>query len=180
MTLRGYQGSPVIQQFEAALARRGLALRRPLVADGRIHRCDAKGKHGRGDGSYLLHLDGAIPAGSFQNWQDGAGWADWRFDPGRPLTSGEQTEVKQKGAAGRRLRDEIETRNRATAREKAAWLWADAIPAIEHQYLRSKQITAHGVRVRLNYLLVVPMFDESGTLHNIQLIWRDGKKRYLR
>jgi phage/plasmid primase-like uncharacterized protein len=76
MTLHGYPRSPVIQQFEAALARRGLALRRQLVADGRIHRFDAKGKHGRGDGSYLLHLEGAIPAGGYQNWQDGAGWDD--------------------------------------------------------------------------------------------------------
>jgi putative DNA primase/helicase len=76
MTLRGYESSPVIQQFKAALARRSLVQRRPLVADGRIHRCDVKGKHGRGDGSYLLHLDGTTPAGGFQNWQDGAGWED--------------------------------------------------------------------------------------------------------
>jgi putative DNA primase/helicase len=80
MTLRGYESSPVIQQFKAAMARRSLVQRRPLVADGRIHRCDVKGKHGRGDGSYLLHLDGAIPAGGFQNWQDGAGWEDWSND----------------------------------------------------------------------------------------------------
>jgi putative DNA primase/helicase len=180
MTLRGYQGSPVIQQFEAALARRGLALRRPLVPDGRIHRCDAKGKHGRGDGSYLLHLDGAIPAGGYQNWQDGVGWEDWRFNPGRNLTNGEQAELKQKAAAARQLRDEIETGNRATVREKAAWLWADARPAVEHPYLRRKQIAAHGVRVRCSRWLVVPMFDESGTLHNVQLIWPDGRKRYLR
>jgi putative DNA primase/helicase len=180
MTLHGYQSSPVTQQFQAALARRGLALRRQLVADGRIHRCDAKGRHGRGDGSYVLHLDGAMPAGGFQNWQDGAGWEDWHFDPGRRLTNGEEAELKRKVAAAQRSRADIEKRNRATVQVKAAWLWAGARPAVEHQYLLRKQIRPHSVRVRCNYLLVVPMFDESGTLHNVQLIWPDGRKRYLR
>jgi putative DNA primase/helicase len=180
MTLRGYGSSPVIQQFETALGRRGLVLRRPLVADGRIHRCDVKGKHGRRDGSYLLHFDGAVPAGGFQNWQDGVGWEDWRFDPGRDLTIGEQTEWKQKVTVARRVRDEAETRNRQTAREKAAWFWADARPASEHRYLEHKQIAAHGVRVFCQYLLLVPMFDESGTLHSVQRIWPDGRKLYLR
>jgi putative DNA primase/helicase len=180
MTLRGYQRSPVIQQFEAALARRGLALHRPIAADGRIHRCGAKGRQGRGDGSYLLHLDGAIPAGGFQNWQDGAGWEEWRFDPGRALTSGEQAELKQKAASGRRLRDESEARDRAMAREKAAWLWDNAMVTAEHPYLRHKQIAPHGLRVKYGDLLLVPMFDETGALHNVQLIWPDGQKRFLR
>jgi putative DNA primase/helicase len=180
MTLYGYESSPVIQQFEAALTGRGLALHRRLVADGRIHRCDAKGKHGRGDGSYLLHLDGIIPAGGFQNWQDGAGWENWRFDPGRDLTSGEQTELKQKIAAARRSRDEDVARNRAIAREKAAWLWNNARPVARHPYLVRKQNAAYGVRVFCKYLLLVPMFDASGMLHGVQCIWPDGRKRYLR
>jgi putative DNA primase/helicase len=165
MTLRGYESSPVIQQFEAALARRGLKPRRALVADGRIHRCDAKGKHGRDDGSYLLHIDGAIPAGGFQNWQDGDGWENWRFDPGRDLTSSEQTELKQKVVAARRSCDDDMARNRAMAQEKAAWFWGNARPASGHPYLEHKQIAAHGVRGFCKYLLLVPMFDESGTLH---------------
>jgi putative DNA primase/helicase len=121
----------------------------------------------------------APSAGGFQNWQDGTGWEDWRFDAGRPLTSGEHAEFKQKVAAARRLRDEIDTRNRATAQEKAVWLWADARPAVEHQYLRCKQIADHGIRVRLSHLLIVPMFDESGMLHSVQFIWPNGRKRYL-
>jgi phage/plasmid primase-like uncharacterized protein len=180
VTFRGYDSSPVIEQFQAALARRGLELRRQLIADGRIHRCDVKGKHGHGDGSYLLHLDGTIPTGGYQNWQDGAGWEDWRYDPGRDLTNSEQAEFKQKVAAARRLRDEEESRNRANAREKAAWHWADARPAVEHHYLQRKQIAAHGTRVKCDYLLLVPMYDEFSVLHNVQLIWPNGKKRYLR
>jgi putative DNA primase/helicase len=180
VTFHGYHSSPVIEQFQAALARRGLELRRQLVADGRIHRCDAKGKHGHGDGSYLLHLDGMIPAGGCQNWQDGAGWEDWRYDPGRDLTNSEQAEFKHKLAAALRLRDEEESRNRAKARETAAWHWADARPAVEHHYLQRKQIAAHGTRVKCDYLLLVPMYDEFSVLHNVQLIWPNGKKRYLR
>jgi hypothetical protein len=36
----GYENTPVIRQFEAALEKRGLKLRRTLVADGKLHRCD--------------------------------------------------------------------------------------------------------------------------------------------
>jgi putative DNA primase/helicase len=66
-------------QFRDAAASRGLNIKE-LVADGQIHRCDvAGGRRGKGDGAYLLHLDG-IPAGGCQNHRDGLGWTPWRAD----------------------------------------------------------------------------------------------------
>jgi putative DNA primase/helicase len=65
-------GDPV-QQFREALSRRGITVPREVIADGRLHRCDAQCRNGKGDAAYLLHLNG-IPVGGFQNWRDGIGW----------------------------------------------------------------------------------------------------------
>jgi hypothetical protein len=55
-----------VEQFRAALAGRGILPKDgEVIADGRIHRCDAEGRGGKGDAAYLLHLDG-IPAGGFE------------------------------------------------------------------------------------------------------------------
>ena len=51
-----------LAQFRAALIARDIVPPDPIVADGRLHRCNAVGRRGRGDVAYLLHLDG-IPAG---------------------------------------------------------------------------------------------------------------------
>jgi hypothetical protein len=69
----------VLNQFRAALVARGIVPPDSIVADGRLHRCDAAGPRGRGDAAYLLHLDG-VPAGGMENWRDGRGWETWRPD----------------------------------------------------------------------------------------------------
>jgi len=60
----------VIDRFRAALAARDIVAPDRIIADGRLHRCDAAGKNGKGDAAYLLHLDG-LPAGGLENWRDG-------------------------------------------------------------------------------------------------------------
>src|SRR5262245_33174530 len=87
----------VQSQFRDALRTHHLELNEELVADGQIHRCDAvnkPGHSGRGDGAYLLHLDGNIPYGGFQNWTEDKEWQSWHFDPGRELTTAEQLELR--------------------------------------------------------------------------------------
>src|SRR5438270_4517998 len=66
--------------FRLAAAARGVILPPDVIDDGEIHRCDTTGRHGEGDGAYLLHLDG-LPAGGFQNHQDGQPWQNWHADP---------------------------------------------------------------------------------------------------
>ena len=66
----------VVAGFGAALRERGIIPPRHIIGDGKLHRCDAEGRGGKGDAAYLLHLDG-IPAGGFQNWRDAEGWESW-------------------------------------------------------------------------------------------------------
>jgi hypothetical protein len=78
-----------------------------------------------------------------------------------------------------RERADDEDRRRAAAREKAAAIWMAATPATdEHPYLRAKDVKAHGVRVS-HGALIVPI-REGSEFHSLQIIGKDGEKRFLR
>jgi putative DNA primase/helicase len=176
----GYEGTPVQIQFEAAMERRGLVPPKNLIADGGIQRCNTKAKNGRGDGSYLLHLDGAIPAGGFQNFQDGLEWENWSFDPGRKLTNSEREEIKSKAEAAEKACKQAKARDKAKAAEKARRLWDSAADVVQpHAYLAGKGIMPHGVRLKYGSL-VVPISDALGALTSLQFIRPDGSKTFLR
>jgi phage/plasmid primase-like uncharacterized protein len=89
-----------LDQFRAALIAREIVPPDTIIADGRLHRCNAAGARGRGDAAYLLHLDG-MPAGGMENWRDGRGWQAWRVDLGRPLSVAERDAIQARSQAGR-------------------------------------------------------------------------------
>jgi putative DNA primase/helicase len=119
----------VLNQFIAAMQRRGLVPPPNIVGDGVLRRCNVKSKGGRGDGAFLLHADGVIPAGGFQNWQDSRGWENWQFDPGRELTPGEIQEVRRKSEATATAVREAKARDQANAAAKAKRIWAASVDA---------------------------------------------------
>jgi putative DNA primase/helicase len=163
--------------FKDAIRQRGLVPPTLIQADGRIHRIDAEGKGGRGDGAYLLHAD-FPPSGGFQNFRDGEGWQNWRADAGRRLTPEESRILRQRIEAERRQREADEAARQGEARAKATALWGFAEPCASHPYLVRKGVGAHGVRLHRGRL-VVPLRDAGGTLHSLQFIDGDGSKRFL-
>jgi len=167
-----------LEQFRRVLEARGLIPPSEIIADGRIHRCDAEGKHGRDDGSYLLHLDG-VPAGGAQNHRDGLGWQNWRADIGRKLTPAEEAAHRERVAAMQAQRAQEEAGRQAAA-ERAARLWAQAEEASDaHPYLVRKGIGAHGLRQHDGALLVPVRATDTGELASLQRIGADGGKRFL-
>jgi putative DNA primase/helicase len=167
-----------MQQFRQALAGRNIIPPTEILDDGRLHRCDAEGKGGKGDAAYLLHSDG-IPAGGFENHRDGLGWQSWRADIGRNLTPTEEAAHRAKIEAARRAREAEEAERKAKAREKACMLWAEAYPCNGHPYLTKKGINANGAKVHRDRL-VLPMRDaKEQKIHSLQFIGADGEKRYL-
>ncbi len=151
----------------------------PILADGRLHRCNAAGRHGRGDAAYVLHLDG-IPAGGLENWRDGLGWQQWRCDKPRVLSDAERVALANRALAARAQRDRDEQTRHAGARTTAARLWAAARPAPpDHPYLGRKGVQPLGLRV-FKGALVVPVRDMDGALHSLQFISPGGIKRHLR
>jgi len=167
------------EQFRQALRARDIIPSGAIVADGSLQRCAAAGRPRRRDASYLLHLDG-FPAGGLVNWRDGLGWERWAFDPGRALTAVERRELARHARTVGRARQAEAQQRHATARERAAAIWAAAPPApLDHPYLLSKAVQAHGLRVYRGALLI-PVRDMAGILHSLQLIGAGGRKRFLR
>jgi phage/plasmid primase-like uncharacterized protein len=159
------------------LTSRGIVPPDHLIADGRIHRCDAEGKNGKHDAAYLLHLDG-VPAGGFQNHRDGLGWFNWRAPLRRSLTASEQSAHQAKLDAIRREREIDEAGRRRVAAERAEEIWRNAKPALDdHPYLRRKNVGSLGLRQQDDRLLVPLLVD--GKLVSLQFIDAEGNKRFL-
>lgn len=178
-------------QFRSAALTRELVLPDEIVADGRLHRCDVEGgARGKGDGAYLLHLDG-VPAGGFENHRDGLGWENWRADIGRRLTPDEEAAHRARVEAQRKAREAEERKRRDKARRKANAIWNDGkSPDHGHRYLAEKHVGAHGLKVgnwsrwrqdgagrweeeRVLGVLLVPIRSASGTLHSLQAIFAE-------
>lgn len=178
-------------QFRSAASGRGLVLPDEIIADGRLHRCDVEGgTRGKGDGAYLLHLDG-VPAGGFENHRDARGWENWRADIGRRLTPDEEAAHRARVEAQRKAREAEEKRRRDKARRKANAIWNDGSPVDRgHTYLARKNVGPHGLKVgtwsrwrqvgaerweeeRVPGVLLVPIRSASGTLHSLQAIFAE-------
>ena len=101
----GADDEAVLDHFRAALIARSIIPPDPIVADGRLRRCNAAGARGRGDAAYVLHLDGT-PAGGFENWRDGLGWETWRHDSGLVATPAERQRLSRLSIAAKAARDE--------------------------------------------------------------------------
>jgi putative DNA primase/helicase len=167
-----------VEQFRAALAGRGILPKDgEVIADGRIHRCDAEGRGGKGDAAYLLHLDG-IPAGGFENWRDGFGWQNWRAEPARTLSPAEEAAHRAKLKKAQRERELEEGKRHANARKLANSVLESAALCDFHPYTARKGIRAHGARVQGDRL-VIPLRDVEGAIHSLQFIGADGEKRFL-
>lgn len=191
--------SDPIERFRDALRHRAIIPPPQILGDGRLHRCDAEGRNGKGDAAYLLHLDG-IPAGGFENHRDGSGWETWRADIGRTLTPAEDAAHRANVEAMQREREAEKARQRAEAAKQALAIWKAATPArADHSYLLRKlvspvvtlrEIDADAARAILGYspkskgellsgrLLVVPV-KVGDKLSTAELIDDAGRKSAL-
>jgi phage/plasmid primase-like uncharacterized protein len=167
------------ERFKEAMRQRGVIPPHQLLADGKIHRCDVVGKHGKADGAYLLFDSGKVPAGGFQNWKDGLGWENWHFDIGRQLSPSEQREIEFKRNAAARERMEQEKLDIATASRRALYIWSRAREETNHGYLTGKGIAPSGARV-LQTALTVPARTIDGDLRGLQFIDAHGNKLWMK
>jgi len=184
----------VIEHFRAALIGRGIIPPQQIIADGKLHRCDAEGKHGKKDAAYVLHLDG-LPAGGFENHRDGIGWENWHAETGRSLTNAEREQHRARMEAMQQQRSAEKAAREQRAQETAGALWTRARHCTGHPYLERKGIQAHGARILsatdaygttrnlpsglTGDLLLIPVWGTDRVLHNLQLITAAGDKRFL-
>lgn len=171
--------SDVLDAFMRAIAERGLRPRR-IEADGRFHRCGTEKKPRSRNGVYCLHLDGKVPAGWFQNHEDGGGVTKWRAERMATMTEAERSAWRDELKRRARLRDRERASLHLDAARRAAFIWEKANPiSASHPYLARKRIGTHGVRSHRG-LVVVPLFNAVGGMVNLQFISPDGGKKFLK
>ncbi len=173
--------APPETQLIDAMRAAGLEPPEEILMDGKIHRfrSGTKGSPGHGDkpGWYLVFGDG-IPAGRFGCWRAGME-VTWRADVGRKLTQTEEMSHAKRLAEAKALRDAALERQHQVASDTVEKIWTTANPASsEHPYLAKKGIDVHGARITGDGRLVLPLYDQDGTLATLQYIDHEGGKLY--
>jgi len=175
----------IIEAFKAAMRDHDIDPPQSIMADGQLHRFHIAGQRsGSQNGAYKLHLDGARPAGYFEDFKRGIK-TTWKADqPAKPLTDAERRQLKQQQqeyAAKKAAEAQAREEGYKTAAERARWIWHHATPisdSSQHPHLVSKRIQPHGARLyrgRLTY----PLYDQSRELVSLRYIYADGTKRPL-
>lgn len=151
---------------------------RPLIADGQLHRAHVEGdKRGTKNGAYILHTDGN-PSGWLQHFSSGV-CSKWTLSGRRepmPQAMRQQIEADKQ-------RQKVEQQDRyKQAADKARFMWSNSKTITtqdQHPYLVKKNVQPYGVRLYRDDALVIPIYDESKALVNLQMIQPDGTKRFL-
>lgn len=172
--------SPPESQLIDAIRSAGLESPDHIEMDGKIHRfrSGTKGSPGHDKpGWYLVFGDG-IPAGRFGCWRSGIE-VSWRADIGRKLTQTEEMANVRRMAEAKALRDAELERKHEVASATVEKIWSEAQGASpDHPYLSRKGIGVHGARVTGDGRLVVPLYDQDGSLSSLQYIDHEGGKLY--
>lgn len=170
--------SDPISQFKQVMLAVEIVPPQQIIADGAIHRCATSHKSNDRAGWYALHLDG-VPAGIVGNWRTGIRQT-WHADIGRQLTRREKQDFQRKIEQLTLERARERAQCHAEAANSARKYWALSQSASpEHPYLMKKQVGPHNLRQNVDVLLV-PLRDVNGNLLNLQYIFRNGKKLFLK
>ena len=168
---------PVRSFADAVFRETGIIL--DPVPDGKIHRFDCPdGKKGNKAGWYVLSL-GPRPGGAIGNWRTGITHT-WRHDHGTPVGFAEYSTIRSAIETANRKRELERTLARARAARMAKGLWQKAgMATTAHPYLQKKNIPALCLR-QLGDRLLIPLRTVTGEMVNLQQIYPDGTKRFLR
>jgi len=165
--------------FAQCMADHGIHIHTAITDDGALHRFHVNGdKSGTRNGWYVLH-GGRTPAGSFGSWRLGI-QSTWcaAFNDGMTCL---ERKVHRKRLAQMRLQRDAgrQQRQLQVANQVVSLLNLSTSADAAHLYLIDKAIQPHHLRQQGKPLLA-PMVDAGGALWNLQRIWPDGTKRFMR
>lgn len=171
-----YTHGAAVDQFKNAMMDAGITPPDCIIGDGQLHRFKIDGKL---NGAYVLHLDGR-PAGYFQDFKQGIKLTWKQSGKFIPLS-----EFQRRALAEQRQREQAERQAEEIAKhsgaaKKACSIWNNAKPApANHPYVLKKRIGTHGARLGRDNTLVIPLYNASRELVNLQFISETGGKRFL-
>lgn len=149
-----------------------------LAGDGKLQRYRIEGDKAGSRNGWAVLYSHPVMAGAFGSWKIGETHT-WCERTSKPPTAAERAELQRQMRAAQAARAAEQANIQASARARAAKLWATAHPASNaHPYLQRKQIGAYGIR-QLRDMLVIAARDVNGELHTLQFISPDGSKRFL-
>ena len=132
--------------------------------------------NGKLNGWYTLHIDGRA-AGACGDWKQGSNFT-WKAQGDYPkLTDQQRIDFKIEAHRQQLIRKEEEKARHEKAAETASYILSQSTTAIDHPYIIKKRVKPHNTGV-YNGSLVIPVFN-SNTLVGVQLIDKDGGKRFL-
>jgi putative DNA primase/helicase len=149
------------------------------ITCGNVIRFDCEGdRKGSKNGWAKLYLD-ERPAGAFGNWRRGIN-RRWFSGTANELTPEERQSIRREWEQKKAEREQIRLDAQLGAARDAKHIWCGAAPAnADNAYVSRKRIDPSPLRQDGDDLLV-PMFDDEGGLWNIQRIFPDGKKLFLK
>lgn len=149
------------------------------VTSGEVIRFDCVGeRRGSKNGWAKLYLD-ARPAGAFGNWKQGIN-RRWSSGAANELSPQERAALRREWDEKKAERETIRREAQFGAGRDAGHIWSGASPAQhDHPYVARKKIDPAPLRQNGDELLV-PMFDDEGRLWNVQRIFADGKKLFMK
>ena len=154
--------------FKDAMNRAGLVTEVPIVPDGEIHRFTPEGDR-RPNGWYVFFGDG----GAFGNWRTGLRETWFRHD----TCQSDRTKIQAQIKVAQQAMCEQRDRKHQQAMQIAVRRWNAALPVTEHAYLTAKSVSAHGLRIEDDHLLVPVCHDRR--IWSLQIISTSGEKRFL-
>ncbi len=171
-----------VQDFIAAMEAAGVVPAEPIAGkllSGKLirFRCEGDGKKRNG---WARYFDGERPGGIYGNHKQNTGSISWQAAREHPLSPAERARMREtiEVEAARRERETAEAQNRAAIRARHVWRLAPPASA-DHPYITKKRMRLGGLR-QDGEALIVPMRDGSGDIWNLQRIYPDGSKRFLK
>ncbi|WP_404358076.1 toprim domain-containing protein [Methylotuvimicrobium sp. KM1] len=183
----------ITEEFRAFLADNGITVIGQLIADKKLHRIDIEGKRkGNKNGAYVIHPD-PPPSGYFEDHSSGGIKLFWRSKrvTNQKLTAKQIKAQRRKIERQRAKREAEEQAKFAAGAERAQSFWAQCEPCEFHEYpINQKKLQAtyggrvgtwirfvenefgNRTKITIPNTFVIPIFNESGTLVNLQGIFR--------
>ena len=145
-----------------------------IIADGILHRWNDES--GKPNNYYVAHSDG-VAAGVVGSWKTGLK-VKWKAQGNYPkLTDQQRIDFKVEAHRQQMIRKEEAKARHEKAAKTASYILSQSTTAIHHPYIIKKHVKPHNTGVYKGSL-VIPVFN-SNTLVGVQLIDKDGGKRFL-
>lgn len=163
-----------MHELTASLRSHGLMVGTPVL-DGEIHRVDCQdSRRGKRVGWYV---------GRMVNDKAFCSFGRWDADTSERWSSHDQRDYSHADLEALqfiRLRQEQDRQEKQSeAAERAMMIMEHSRPVKSHPYLTAKGIRPNGARIDDSGRLIVPIYDATGALVNVQRIDAAGNKRFL-